>query len=104
VCENGIDMHRDCLAMRVRFPSPALRNRGVAFPVAGRQEAVVLTVIAMISMAAVCSTAACSSADDRASPEAAGQLRAGADQPLTLTPGQLLAATNGATPVAFAHF
>ncbi|MDT5367743.1 MAG: hypothetical protein QOC62_2174 [Mycobacterium sp.] len=70
---------------------------------AGRQEAVVLTVIAIISMAAFCSTAACSSADDRASPEAAGQLRTGADQPLTLTPGQLLAATNGATPVAFAQ-
>ena len=53
----------------------------------------------------------CSSGSNAASPSGAStpstppseaQLTTGADQPLTLTPAQLLAATGGATPVAFA--
>ena len=44
----------------------------------------------------------CSSGSHAASPPAA-QLSTGADQALTITPGQMLAATGGATPVAFAR-
>jgi hypothetical protein len=63
--------------------------------------------IVLITMAAT----SCSSGSNASSPSggstastppAAGQLTTGVDQPLTLTPAQLLAATGGATPVAFA--
>jgi len=55
--------------------------------------------IVLITMVAT----SCSSGSSTASaPPAAAQLSTTADQPLTLTPAQLLAATGGATPVAFA--
>jgi hypothetical protein len=43
-----------------------------------------------------------SGASTPSTPPAVAQLTTGVDQPLTLTPSQLLAATGGATPVAFA--
>ena len=67
-------------------------------------------VIPGIVLAAVVSTS-CSSGSNASTPSggatsspspAAGQLTTGVDQPGTFTPTQLLAATGGATPVAFA--
>ena len=46
--------------------------------------------------------AACSKQSSASSTAPSDQLATGVDQALTLTPSQLLAATNGATPVAFA--
>ena len=62
-----------------------------------RPKPLLLAGIVLIAVAAT----SCSSGSNAASPPAA-QLSTGVDQALTLTPAQLLAATGGATPVAFA--
>jgi len=72
-----------------------------------RPKPLVTAGIVLIAMAATsCSSGSNASSPSGAStpstPPAAAQLTTGVDQPLTLTPSQLLAATGGATPVAFA--
>jgi len=72
-----------------------------------RPKPLVTAGIVLITMAATsCSSGSNASSPSGAStpstPPAAAQLTTGVDQPLTLTPSQLLAATGGATPVAFA--
>ncbi|MEV6325939.1 esterase-like activity of phytase family protein [Nocardia sp. NPDC051787] len=64
----------------------------------GRRMVPVTAGIVVIATA----VAACSTGS-RVSSTAAQQLSTGVDQELTLMPGQLLAATGGATPVAFAQ-
>lgn len=63
-----------------------------------RRKLLVPAGIVLITMAAT----SCSPDSNSSTPSASTQLNTGTDQPLTLTPAQLLAATGGPTPVAFA--
>jgi hypothetical protein len=63
--------------------------------VMGRKALVMAGIVVVVAAGAACSGSSASST-------AAKQPTTGVDQVLTLTPGQLLAATGGATPVAFA--
>ena len=73
----------------------------------GRKSLVVAGIVVVAVAATSCSSdsnASSPSGGDKPSPaSAAAQLSTGVDQPGTFTPAQLLAATGGATPVAFAQ-
>ena len=73
----------------------------------GRKSLVVAGIVVVAVASTSCSSdsnASSPSGGDKPSPaSAAAQLSTGVDQPGTFTPTQLLAATGGATPVAFAQ-
>jgi Esterase-like activity of phytase/Bacterial Ig domain len=73
----------------------------------GRKSLVVAGIVVVAVAATSCSSdsnASSPSGGDKPSPASApAQLSTGVDQPGTFTPAQLLAATGGATPVAFAQ-
>jgi hypothetical protein len=63
---------------------------------------IVLITMAATSCSSGSNASSPSGGNSPSTPSAAAQVATGVDQPLTLTPAQLLAATGGATPVAFA--